>query len=285
MVDREPARLHQILAPKGETVDLELNDKVAIVTGGSRGIGKAVARQLAREGADVAIVARQLGPLQATAAELAAETGRRIIPIVADTGSDVQVAAMVRSVVDVLGKVDILVNCAAQPGGQSTPPKLGEITDELFWSDVNVKVLGYLRTAREVAPHMMAGGWGRIINISGLAARSTGSTIGSMRNVAVVALTKNLADELGPHGINVTVVHPGTTRTEKTAGVVARQAEARGISVEEVERGMASANSIRRILDASDVANVVAFLASPKSIAINGDVIAAGGGAVRGIYY
>jgi NAD(P)-dependent dehydrogenase (short-subunit alcohol dehydrogenase family) len=266
-------------------VDLELTDKVAIVTGGSRGIGKAIARQLAREGADVAIVARQLGPLQATAAELVAESGRRIIPLVADTGSDLSVAAMVRGAVDVLGRVDILVNCAAQPGGQSMPPTLGDITDELFWSDVNVKVLGYLRTAREVAPHMVAQGWGRIINISGLAARSTGSTIGSMRNVAVVALTKNLADELGPHGINVTVVHPGTTRTEKTAGVVARQAEARGISAEEVERGMASANSIRRILDASDVANVVAFLASPKSVAINGDVIAAGGGVGRGIYY
>jgi NAD(P)-dependent dehydrogenase (short-subunit alcohol dehydrogenase family) len=266
-------------------MDLELTGKVAIVTGGSRGIGKAIARQLAREGVDVAVVARGADALQATAAELAAETGRLIVPIVADTASDASVAAMVRNVVDAIGSVDILVNCAAQPGGQSVPPKLGEITDELFWSDVNVKVLGYLRTAREVAPYMTARGWGRIVNISGLAARSTGSTIGSMRNVAVVALTKNLADELGPHGINVTVVHPGLTRTEKTAGVIARQAEVRGISVDEVEQGMASTNSIRRILDASDIANVVAFLASPKSVAINGDVIAAGGGVGRSIYY
>ena len=166
-------------------MDLELTGKVAIVTGGSRGIGKAIARQLAREGVDVAVVARQLGPLQATAAELVEETGRRIIPLVADTGSDASVAAMVRGVVEVLGRVDILVNCAAQPGGQSTPPTLGEITDELFYSDVNVKVMGYLRTAREVAPYLIDQGWGRIINISGLAARSTGSTIGSMRNVAV----------------------------------------------------------------------------------------------------
>src|SRR6266567_3614135 len=227
-------------------MDLELAGKTAIVTGGSRGIGKAIARELAHEGVDVAIVARSVDALQATATELAEETGRLIVPIVADTGSDASVKAMVEQAARALGHIDILVNCAAQPGGQAPPPKLAEITDEAFYSDVNVKVMGYLRCGREVAPHMIGQGWGRIISISGLAARSTGSTIGSIRNVAVVALSKNLADELGPKGINVTVVHPGTTRTEKTAGVVARQAEARGLTVEEVEAGMAASNSIRR---------------------------------------
>src|SRR5438034_10012155 len=96
--------------------------------------------------------------------------------------------------------------------------------------------MGYLRCAREVAPHMISQGWGRIINISGLATRSTGSTIGSIRNAGVVALAKNLADELGPHGVNVTVVHPGTTRTEKTPSVIAAQAERLGVSPEEVEK-------------------------------------------------
>ena len=179
----------------------------------------------------------------------------------------------------------MLVSAAAKPGGQGPVPKLADITDDLFWDDMNVKVMGYLRCAREVAPHMIRQGWGRIINISGLAARAAGSTIGSMRNVAVAALTKNLADELGPHGINVTVVHPGLTRTEKTPDVIARQAKAHGISPAEVERRMAETNSVRRIIDARDIANVVAFLASPKSIAINGDTIAAGGGTPRAIYY
>jgi NAD(P)-dependent dehydrogenase (short-subunit alcohol dehydrogenase family) len=266
-------------------MDLELKGKIDIVTGGSRGIGKAVARQLAQEGSDVAIVARNREALVETAAELAGETGRRVVPIVADTASDDAVKRMVRQVVETLGGVDILVNCAAQPGGQAPPPKLAEITDDLFWTDVNVKVMGYLRCAREVAPIMIQRGWGRIISISGLAARSTGSPIGSMRNVAVVALTKNLADELGPHGINVTVVHPGTTRTEKTPGVIANQARALGISETEVEQRLASANSIRHIVDACEIAYVVTFLASPKSIAINGDVIAAGGGVGRAIYY
>jgi len=266
-------------------MDLELQGKTAIVTGGSRGIGKAIARQLALEGVDVALVSRTADAVETTAGELARETGRRFLPIVADTGVDADVRAMVERAASELGHLDILVNCAARPGGQAPPPKLAEITDEVFWSDVNVKVMGYLRCAREVAPHMVRQGWGRIISLSGLAARSTGSTVGSMRNVAVVALTKNLADELGPHGINVTVVHPGTTRTEKTPGVVAAQASALGITPEEVERRMGSSNTLGRIVDAREIAYVVTFLASPKSVAINGDVIAAGGGVGRGIYY
>jgi NAD(P)-dependent dehydrogenase (short-subunit alcohol dehydrogenase family) len=266
-------------------VDLELSGKTAIVTGGSRGIGKAIARELAREGVDVAIVARDRETLDATARELREETGRRIEPISADTSRDESVRSMVQQAAEALGRIDILVNCAARPGGQAPPPKLSEITDELFFDDMNTKVMGYLRCAREVAPHMIRQGWGRIVNVSGLAARSTGATIGSMRNVAVVAMTKNLADELGPHGINVTVVHPGLTRTERTADVIARRAEAEGLTPEEVERRMAEGNTVRRLIDARDIAYVVAFLASPKSIAINGDVIAAGGGAPRSIHY
>ena len=265
-------------------MNLDLTGKTAIVTGGSRGIGKAIARELAGEGVDVAIVARSIGPLEQAAAELAEETGRRIVPIMADTGSDASVKAMVEQAAKGLGRIDILVNCAAQPGGQAPPPKLAQITDDAFYSDVNVKVMGYLRCARECAPHMIRQGWGRIINISGLAARSTGSTIGSIRNVAVVAMSKNLADELGPHGINVTVVHPSLTRTEKTADVIAARAERQGISLEEAEKRMVN-NLVGRWIDARDIAYVVTFLASPKAGAINGDVIAAGGGMPGSIYY
>ena len=265
-------------------MDLELAGKTAIVTGGSRGIGKAVARELAAEGVDLAIVARSAEALNQAAAELAESSGRRIVPIVADTGNDESVKAMVEQAAGALGHLDILVNCAAQPGGQAPPPKLAEITDDAFYSDINVKVMGYLRCAREVAPHMIRQGWGRIINISGLAARSTGSTIGSMRNVAVVAMTKNLADELGPRGINVTVVHPALTRTEKTPGVIASLAERQGISVEDAEKRMVT-NLVGRWIDARDIAYVVTFLASPKAAAINGDVIAAGGGVKGVIYY
>src|SRR3954471_20311477 len=266
-------------------MDLELTGKVAVVTGGSRGIGKQVARQLALEGADVAIVARNPEVLEATRKEIADESGRRIEAFTVDTTSDVSIRAMSRQVLDAFGRVDILVNSAAAPGGQQPPPKLDQIDTENFDGEMHTKVLGYLRCAREFAPSMRQNGWGRIVNISGLAARQAGTILGSVRNVAVVALTKNLADELGPHGINVTVVHPGTTRTERTAGVVAARAEAEGLTHEEVEARMAAGNSIRHIVDAREVAYVVAFLCSPRSIAINGDVIAAGGGAPRSIYY
>ena len=145
--------------------------------------------------------------------------------------------------------------------------------------------MGYIRCAREVAPGMRARGWGRIVNISGLAARQTGNAVGSMRNVSVAALTKNLADELGPHGINVTVVHPGLTRTERTAPLVASRAAAQGVAPQAIEAQMAAGNSINHLVDANEVADVVAFLCSPRSRAINGDVIAAGGGAPRSIHY
>ena len=267
-------------------MDLELNDRRALVTGGSRGIGKAIARALALEGVDVALLARNAALLESTAAELAAASGRRVVPVVADTTDDSQVtAAFARAAVLLGGGIDILVNAAAEPGGYAAPPTLDELGAAQFQREMDTKVMGYVRCARAAAPHMRKQGWGRIINISGLAARQTGSTIGSMRNVAVAALTKNLADELGPFGINVTVVHPGVTRTERTPALLAARAAAQGIDPEAVERTLASGNSIRRLIDAREVAHVVAFLASPKSIAITGDAIAVAGGAPRSIHY
>ncbi len=265
-------------------MDLELTGKRALVTGGSRGIGKAVARALAGEGCDLVVTARGKEMLDVSAAEIASDTGRRVVAVGSDTGSGESVQAMVDAAVEMLGGVDILVNCAAKPAGQAPAPRLDGITDELFWDDMNVKVLGYLRCAQAVAPIMVANGWGRIINISGLAARTATSAVGSMRNVAVAALTKNLADELGPHGVNATVVHPGLTRTEATPGVLARLSEARGITEEEAERSLAS-NSIRRLVNADEVATVVAFLASPRSVAVNGDAIVCGGGQPGPIFY
>jgi len=266
-------------------VDLQLTGKRALVTGGSKGIGRAIARQLAREGVDVALAARDRAALDAAAAELAAESGRKVVGVIIDTSDDASVKAGVAEAAHALGGLDILVNAAAMPGGQAPPPKLLDLTDEAFWDDVNVKVVGYLRTARAAAPHMIAGGWGRIVNISGLAARQTGSIVGSIRNVSVAALTKNLADELGPQGVNVTVVHPGLTRTERTAPRVAEIAARTNEAADAVEKRLAANVTIGRMVDAAEVADVVAFLASPRSVAINGDAIACGGGARGSIHY
>lgn len=260
-------------------MDLELTGRRAVVTGGSRGIGRAVARALAREGCDVALVARDPDALARVAAELAAESGRTVIGVAADTGSDDAVTAMAAAVVEQLGGVDILVNCAA------TANVGAPLTEDALEAEINVKVRGYLRCIRAVAPRMEAQGWGRIVNISGLAARQTGSIVGSVRNVAVSAMTKNLAEELGPRGINVTVVHPGMTRTERTPGALEAMAAARGTDAASLEAGIGAGVAIGRMVTAEEVADVVAFLASPRSVAINGDAIAAGGGARGPINY
>jgi NAD(P)-dependent dehydrogenase (short-subunit alcohol dehydrogenase family) len=265
-------------------MDLQLRGKRAIVTGGSRGIGFAVAEALAVEGVDVAVVARGLDALQDAAARLAVH-GTRVVAVSADTTDDESVRAMVDAVTAELGGVDILVNCAATPGSSGPAPTLATLTDEDLHRELDTKVVGYLRTARAAAPHMVANGWGRIINISGLNARTAGSISGSIRNVAVVALTKNLADELGPLGINVTVVHPGRTITERTPSMLAARSAEAGITPEALQQRLDAGTSIGRNITADELADVVVFLASPRSVALTGDVIAAGGGARGPIYY
>lgn len=252
-------------------MDLKLTGKRAIVTGGSRGIGKVIALHLAREGVDVVLAARDSDRLNSAAAELAAESGRRIIPLMVDTSDKVSVDAMVEEAIRALGGIDILINAAAVPGGISSATKLEQIVDAEALEDINIKVIGYLRTARALAPHLVAQGWGRIVNIGGLALYQTGRPVATLRNVGVAAVTKNLADELGPKGINVTAVHPGATRTEKTDAAT--------------EAWAASRNTLGRMVDASEVANVVAFLASPLSVAINGDAISVGGGCPGEVRY
>jgi NAD(P)-dependent dehydrogenase (short-subunit alcohol dehydrogenase family) len=266
-------------------MDLQLNGKIAIVTGGSRGIGKAIASVLAAEGCAVALVGRDRSACEAAASAIHAASGQKARAYLADSGRDEEVRKVVAEIAGDLGGIDILVNCAAQPAGQGPVPKLADVTDEAFWADVNVKVVGYLRYARAVAPLMQARGFGRIINVAGLAARQSGSLVGSIRNVGVAALTKNLADELGAYGINVTCVHPGLTRTEKTPAALEYHAKALGVPTEEIERRWVEATSIRHLVTAEEVADVVAFLASPRSVAISGDAIAAGGGRPGAIYY
>ncbi len=273
-------------------MDLQLTGKRAIVTGGSRGIGKAVARALVAEGVAVVIGARHAGPLEATAAELsggapgaASPGGPTAVPIVVDTGDDESVRAFVAGAVDALGGVDILVNNAAQPSGQARPPRVLELDAATFFADVNVKVLGYQRMIREVAPLMAANRWGRIINVDGLGSRATGAVLTSMRNAAVVALTKNAADELGASGINVTGVSPGLVRTEATPRVLAERADRQRISVADLEARVGEAYAIGRMVTAAEVAALVTWLASPLSVAVTGDVIACGGGVKGPIFY
>jgi NAD(P)-dependent dehydrogenase (short-subunit alcohol dehydrogenase family) len=244
-------------------MDLGLAGRVAIVTGGSRGIGRAIAKELASEGVDVAICARQRQALDEAAKALTQETGRRIIPIVADTMSSESVAHLVDATLKAFGHVDVLVNNASTPGGMVRGP-LAEADDKTLLEDIDTKVVGYMRCAKAVAPHMGQRRWGRIINIGGLSGRRSGN-ISGLRNAAIVHLTKTLADELGAHGITVNLVHPGATRTERTDAETERRA---------------ATNAIRRIVDASEIAQVVTFLASTKAANVTGVAIDASGGSI-----
>ena len=268
-------------------MDLGLQGKHAIVTGGSRGIGKAIARELAREGVDVAIVARTKADLEATARELGAETNRRIVPFAADVTSKAQVDRMVAEAAQQLGGLHILVNSGSAPGGSATATgPIETVVDEDLLQDFNVKYVGALRCSRAVIPFMKQEGWGRIINISGANARNAGNLSGGARNAGLVHMTKTLAVQLGRHGITVNCIHPGTTRTERTPSLLAARATQLGVSPEEAERqdfapDSPRGNAICRMVDASEVAFVTVFLASDRAWAVSGELVAATGGAGR----
>ena len=281
-------------------MDLELSGKKALITGGSRGIGKAIALELAREGVDLAIAARDLDALDDAARDIApimgsrhvsaqafgpgrrarrydlSGVGRKLVAVRADTTVDDDVQTLVDITADELDGIDILVNNAAAPGGLVGGGLAHANTDDLL-ADIDTKVVGYLRCAKAVAPHMQRAGWGRIIIIGGLAARNAG-TYSGLRNLSLVHMTKTMSSELGQFGITVNTVHPGTTITERSGPMYEAQAQQQGITREEVEAQVASGISVGRIIDAAEVAYVVTFIASPKAGSITGEAIATGGG-------
>jgi NAD(P)-dependent dehydrogenase (short-subunit alcohol dehydrogenase family) len=263
-------------------MDLDLRGRTAIVTGGGQGIGRGVARELAREGANVVIASRNAERLERTAAELRAETGQDVRAIPADHTDTLSVRDLVAATIKLHGRIDILVNNASNTGGSAAGASAATVDPLAIAHDLDAKTLGYLRCAQAVIPHMIEAGFGRIVNIAGLSARLTGTLSTSMRQAAIHALTKNLADELGSSGIAVTTVHPGATRTEAVAAMVeSLSPDARAAA----ERRFAQMSTYGRVIEVQEVAWVVAFLASPRSVAINGDAIATGGGYPGTIHY
>lgn len=270
-------------------MELGLHGKKALVTGGGRGIGKAIAWELAREGVDVAIVSRSMEQLAITAQEIAQATGRRVIPLTADVTNKEQVDSMVAQAAQQLGGLHILVNSAAMPGGSATGPIETLKDDELLY-DFDVKYMGALRCARAALPYMQAQKWGRIINISGTNARTAGNLSGGARNVALVHFTRTLAVQFGRDGITVNCIHPGVTRTERTPSLLEARAAQLGVTPEEAEKrdfaaGSPRGNAIGRMVDASEIAHVTLFLASDKAWAVTGELIVANGGTGNAVYY
>jgi NAD(P)-dependent dehydrogenase (short-subunit alcohol dehydrogenase family) len=272
-------------------MDFGLRGKYALVAGGGRGIGKAIARELAREGVDVVIASRTLEQLKESAREIEDETGQRVIPMALDVTQREQVDRVVSEAAQELGGLHILVNSASLPGGSaSATGPIDNLDEDALLSDFDVKYVGALRCARAAIPFLKEQGWGRIINISGTNARNAGNLSGGARNVSLVHLTKTLSVQLGRYGITVNCIHPGTTRTERTPSLLAARAVQLGMPPDDIEKqdfapGSPRGNAICRMVDASEIGYLTTFLASDKAWAITGEVIAATGGAGNAVYY
>ncbi|ETX07440.1 MAG: hypothetical protein ETSY2_11195, partial [Candidatus Entotheonella gemina] len=234
---------------------------------------------------------RTVSDLESAAREIEAETGRRVLPMPMDVTQRDQVDRVMAEAAQQLGGLHILVNSGSYPGGSpgATGP-IDTLEDEALLTDFDVKYVGALRCARAAIPFLKAQGWGRIINISGGNARNAGNLSGGARNVSLVHMTKTLSNQLGCFGITVNCIHPGTTRTERTPDLLAARAAQLGISPEAVEQqdfapDSAQGNAICRMVDASEIGYLTAYLCSDKAWAVTGEVIAAGGGTGNAVYY
>ncbi len=263
-------------------MDLGLKGKTALVTGGSKGIGRACARALAAEGARVMICARNPDALKQAAAEIERETGAEVLTAAADLSELEAVKRVAADAVSRLGRLDILVNNAgAIKGGDflATP-------DDEWIRGWSLKLLGYIRMAREVLPHMQRQGGGRIINVVGAAARNPATTymMGGAANAALINFTKALADLGAKSKVLVTAVSPGPVKTERWDSLAKQQAAAQGKDVETYVREQSASLPLGRIALPEEVADLVCFLASERASFLSGIAITVDGAATRGVY-
>lgn len=258
-----------------------MSGKVALITGGSAGIGFAVAKVLAQRGHRIAIAARNKDRLAAAQRRLQDESGQAVAATSADTTSQAQVDAWAAAVLDGFGRLDILVNCAANPSGVAAA--IEDVhTDELL-EDLNTKVVGYVRCVKAVAPAMKRQKFGRIVNIGGLTGRGS-EMLSGMRNAAISHLTKKLADELGPFGITVNAIHPGIVRTPHLSELFETEAAKRGTDAGQIEAEFVARVPARRVLEPEEIGSAIAFLTSDEAAGITGESIAVDGGFSRGVY-
>jgi 3-oxoacyl-[acyl-carrier protein] reductase len=260
-------------------MDLHLGDKVAVVTGGSMGIGRAIAAELAREQAHVVIVARDAERLKAAAQEMSRESGRRVIAAAGDMTRPDDIARAMDAARDAFGRVDILVNNA----GASPMGRIAETPDPIWAKSIELKLLGYVRCARNVLPEMRDRRWGRVINIIGRSGHQPRAAYlaGGAVNAALLNLTLALAEECAPDNVLVTGVNPGPVQTERWDRLVSQ-----GAAIAGQDQGTANAAAIAsvplgRIGRTHEVSGLVAFLCSDRASFITGTCINVDGGGTR----
>jgi 3-oxoacyl-[acyl-carrier protein] reductase len=257
-------------------MELGLGGKIALVTGGSQGIGRGIARALAREGCDVAICARGQERLEAAAAEIRADSGRKVLAIPADLTRKDDAERFVTTAAQALGRVDILVNNAG-----SAPGGILEVLDEGAWMQgLELKFMGYVRCLKAALPIMVRQGGGRVVNLIGNdgVKESYWEIVPGACNAAGQNLTKALAGQYGRHNISFVAVNPGPVRTERWDGLVRAMARDMKLSYEEADRLAPRSIPLGRIAEVEEVANLVAYLASPVAHFVNGTMIEIDGG-------
>lgn len=252
-------------------MDLGLKDKVAIVTGGTQGIGKATAVLLAREGASVVIAARGRELLDAVAADIRA-AGGKVAAVSADISKAADCERVVAEALKAFGRVDILINNA----GTSATGEFESVTDAVWQADFDLKLFGAIRLARLAIPLMKKQGGGRIVNITNIGAKQprAKSMPTTVTRAAGLAFTKALSKEYAPDNILVNTVCIGLIR----AGQHERKAEKAGVAVESLYAGMGKDIPLGRVGQAEEVANVIAFLVSAAASYVTGTSVNLDGG-------
>ncbi len=262
-------------------MDLGLEGKVAVVSGGSRGIGAAVAQQLVAEGARVAIVGRNQDRLDLAATRLRGTVrGAEVVTVCADLAEPDSESRLSSEVLAKLPMVHVLVNSIG-----SVPAGPLEALDESAWAlGINSKLLGYVRAMNAAIPSMQAQGWGRVINIVGIhgVKPQDANFAPAAVNAALVMLTRCAAARYGKWGITVNCVNPGPVATERLRYLIADQCRRTGRSEDEVRAALVSKIPVGRVASPEEIASVVTFLVSEKAGFVNGAVIDVDGGQVAG---